>query len=92
METTNATPASLLDLDERPLSARQRYAAVLVSCGEFIDGYDLIDMGAALILLRPQFFQELRHAEAMMFCESCGRILFYNPPVSFEEHLAAPHQ
>jgi uncharacterized protein len=47
---------------------------------------------ACQILLRPQFFQELRHAEQMMFCESCGRILFYNPPVSFEEHLAAPHQ
>ena len=55
METANATPASLADLDERPLSARQRYAAVLVACGEFIDGYDLIVMGAALILLRPQF-------------------------------------
>ncbi len=47
---------------------------------------------ACQILLRPQFFQELRHSEEMMFCESCGRILFYNPPVSFEEHLAAPHQ
>ena len=48
---------------------------------------------ACQILLRPQFFQDLRHSEEMMFCESCGRILFYNPPVSFEEHLAAhPHQ
>jgi predicted nucleic acid-binding Zn-ribbon protein len=48
---------------------------------------------ACQILLRPQFYQELRHSEEMMFCESCGRILFYNPPVSFEEHLAAhPHQ
>ena len=28
---------------------------MLVACGEFIDGYDLIVMGAALILLRPQF-------------------------------------
>jgi len=47
---------------------------------------------ACQILLRPQFFQDLRHSEEMMFCESCGRILYYNPPVSFEEHLAAhPH-
>ena len=53
MEST--TPASLVDIDERPMSPRQRYAAVLVACGEFIDGYDLIVMGAALILLRPQF-------------------------------------
>jgi putative MFS transporter len=54
MDTTT-TPASLVDLDERPLAPRQRYAAILVACGEFIDGYDLIVMGAALILLRPQF-------------------------------------
>ena len=48
---------------------------------------------ACQILLRPQFFQDLRHSEEMMFCESCGRILFYNPPVSFEEHMTAqPHQ
>lgn len=47
---------------------------------------------ACQILLRPQFYQDLRHAKEMMFCESCGRILFYNPPVSFEEHVAAhPH-
>src|ERR1700679_1020621 len=49
------TSESLADLDDRPLSPRQRYAAVLVAFGEFIDGYDLIVMGAALILLRPQF-------------------------------------
>ena len=49
------TSESLAELDNRPLSPRQRYAAVLVAFGEFIDGYDLIVMGAALILLRPQF-------------------------------------
>lgn len=37
------------------MSRRQIYAVVLVALGEFIDGYDLIVMGAALILLRPQF-------------------------------------
>ena len=45
----------LVALDDRPLSPRQRYAAILVALGEFIDGYDLIVMGGALILLRPQF-------------------------------------
>ena len=40
-------------------------------------------------MLRPQFFQDLRHSEDLMQCESCGRILFYNPPVSFEHDLAA---
>src|SRR5271163_3435321 len=47
--------------------------------------------GACQIVLRPQFFQDLRHSEVLMFCESCGRILHYNPPVSFEQDLAA-HQ
>ena len=46
---------AVADLDERPLSGRQRYAAILVACGEFIDGYDLLVMGAALVLIRPQF-------------------------------------
>ena len=48
---------------------------------------------ACQIMLRPQFFQDLRNSDQLMFCESCGRILYYNPPVSFEQHLAAqPHQ
>jgi predicted nucleic acid-binding Zn-ribbon protein len=48
--------------------------------------------GACQISLRPQFYQDLRKGEQLMFCESCGRILYYNPPVSFEADLAAaPH-
>jgi predicted nucleic acid-binding Zn-ribbon protein len=44
---------------------------------------------ACHMALRPQFFQELRcRADAVMFCESCGRILFYNPPASFEDVAA----
>jgi uncharacterized protein len=46
---------------------------------------------ACQILLRPQFFQDLRHSGEMMQCESCGRILYYNPPVSFEHEVAAQH-
>jgi len=46
---------ALAQLDGRPLSPRQRRAAVLVAFGEFVDGYDLLVMGAALIFLRPQF-------------------------------------
>jgi len=44
---------------------------------------------ACQIVLRPQFFQDLRHSDELMFCESCGRILYYNPPVSFENDMAA---
>ena len=52
---------------------------------EVVDGR----CSACQIMLRPQFFQDLRHGEQLMQCESCGRILFYNPPVSFEHDLAA---
>ena len=36
---------------------------------------------ACFIALRPQFFQDLRRGDQVMFCESCGRILTYNPAV-----------
>lgn len=42
---------------------------------------------ACQIVLRPQFFQDLKRGEDLMFCESCGRIVYYNPPVSFEHDL-----
>jgi putative MFS transporter len=50
-----ATNRAIAELNQRPLSPRQRYAAYLIAFGEFIDGYDLIVMGAAVILLRKQF-------------------------------------
>jgi len=31
--------------------------------------------------LRPQFFQDLRKGDQIMYCESCGRILTYNPVI-----------
>ena len=37
------------------------------------------------IALRPQFFQDLRKGDKLMTCESCGRILVYNPVVEFSE-------
>lgn len=37
------------------------------------------------IALRPQFFQDLRKGDRIMTCESCGRILVYNPVVEFSE-------
>jgi predicted nucleic acid-binding Zn-ribbon protein len=42
---------------------------------------------ACQLALRPQFFQELRMGDEVLFCESCGRILYYNPPVSFEDQV-----
>ena len=37
------------------------------------------------IALRLQFFQDLKKSEDIMICESCQRILYYNPPQSFED-------
>jgi predicted nucleic acid-binding Zn-ribbon protein len=42
---------------------------------------------ACQMSLRPQHFQNLRHADTLFFCESCGRILLYNPPVNLEHEL-----
>ena len=47
---------------------------------------------ACQIALRPQFFQDLRRGDRIMFCESCGRILTYNPIVDISSDLAASQQ
>ncbi|MBV9300933.1 MAG: hypothetical protein JOY62_15275 [Acidobacteriaceae bacterium] len=47
---------------------------------------------ACQILLRPQFFQDLRRGDQIMFCESCGRILTYNPVIDIPSDVAASQQ
>ena len=47
---------------------------------------------ACQISLRPQFFQDLRRGDQVMFCEMCGRILTYNPVVDVSGDVAASHQ
>ncbi len=47
---------------------------------------------ACQITLRPQFFQDLRRGDKIMFCESCGRILTYNPVVDVASDVAASQQ
>jgi predicted nucleic acid-binding Zn-ribbon protein len=37
------------------------------------------------MLLRLQYLQDLKRGDQILFCESCQRILFYNPPVAVEE-------
>ncbi len=37
------------------------------------------------ITLRPQFMQELKRGEKVMFCESCTRMLYWNPPKRVED-------
>ena len=37
------------------------------------------------IMVRPQFLQELKLGDSIMVCESCKRMLYWNPPVSAED-------
>jgi uncharacterized protein len=37
------------------------------------------------MLLRPQFLQELKRGDSVMVCESCRRMLYWNPPQSVED-------
>jgi predicted nucleic acid-binding Zn-ribbon protein len=41
--------------------------------------------GRCNIVLRPQFYQDLKKGETIMTCESCGRILYYNPVQTVED-------
>jgi predicted nucleic acid-binding Zn-ribbon protein len=40
---------------------------------------------ACQIVIRPQHLQDLKKGDQLMTCESCGRFLFYNPPVQVED-------
>ncbi len=40
---------------------------------------------ACQIILRPQYMQDLKKGDELMFCESCGRFVYYNPPVNVED-------
>src|ERR1022692_2889968 len=37
------------------------------------------------MVLRLQYFQDLKKGDQILFCESCQRILYYNPPVAVED-------
>jgi predicted nucleic acid-binding Zn-ribbon protein len=52
-----------------------------VAVAEAVDGR----CSACNIALRLQFYQDLRRADQVMYCESCGRILYYIPPVEAED-------
>ena len=52
-----------------------------IAIAEAIDGR----CSACQIALRLQFFQDLKKGDQVMYCESCSRIIYYNPPVAFED-------
>ncbi len=52
-----------------------------VGVAEVTDG----SCSACHMTARLQFMRDLRRGDEIMHCESCGRILFYNPPVETDE-------
>ena len=65
---------------------KARKARKGIGVAEAIDGR----CSVCQIQMRPQFFQELRKGEMFMQCESCQRILYYNPPVKVEDLTGEP--
>jgi len=51
-----------------------------IAVAEAVDGR----CSACNMLLRLQYLQDLKKGDQILFCESCQRILYYNPPVSVE--------
>jgi uncharacterized protein len=52
-----------------------------VAVAEALDGR----CSACHMAMRLQFFQDLRKGDQIMVCESCARILYYNPPIPVED-------
>ncbi len=57
-----------------------------IAVAEVVDGLCL----ACNLALRPQFYQDVRKNEQVLYCESCGRIMYCNPPVVADGTETAP--
>jgi predicted nucleic acid-binding Zn-ribbon protein len=71
---------------EMSAAVYQRYERVRkarrgIAIAEALDGR----CSVCQMSLRPQFFQDLKKGDQVMSCESCQRMLYYNPPVSVED-------
>jgi predicted nucleic acid-binding Zn-ribbon protein len=73
------TGRAAMNLYERVRKARKG-----IGVAEVIDGR----CSACHLALRLQLFQELKRGDEIMSCESCQRILYYNPPVKVEDLTA----
>jgi predicted nucleic acid-binding Zn-ribbon protein len=65
---------------------RIRKSRAGIAVAEAVDGR----CSVCHMALRPQFFQDLKKGDQVMACESCSRMLFYNPPVSIEDLTGEP--
>jgi len=106
-EKKNARERTAIDKQELQRTQTERQAIVAEMTPSFYTEYERIRKktrnhpiadategrcDACQIALRPQFFQDLRRGDKVMFCESCGRILTYNPVVDVSPDLAASQQ
>jgi predicted nucleic acid-binding Zn-ribbon protein len=73
-------PAATLSAYER---IRKKWNGVTIA--EMSEGR----CGACQIVLRPQHVQDLKRGDQLMHCETCGRFLYYNPPVNVEDVASA---
>jgi predicted nucleic acid-binding Zn-ribbon protein len=60
---------------------RVRKARRGIAVAEVVDGR----CTACHIVLRLQYYQDLKRGESILTCESCHRILYYNPPQTFDD-------
>jgi len=75
-EVVKSVTPSLYQRYERVKKSRRGQAMA-----EVVDGRCM----ACQIALRLQYFQDLKRGENILSCESCQRILYYNPPQAIED-------
>jgi hypothetical protein len=93
-EKSGARERTAADRKEIDTLKAERVTIVAQMTASVVSNYDRIRKGRAgvgiteavsgrcgrcNIVLRPQFYQDLKKGETIMTCESCGRILYYNP-------------
>jgi hypothetical protein len=106
-EKKNARERTVIDKQELERTSAERQSIVAEMAPPFYKEYERIRKktrnhpiadategrcDACQIALRPQFFQDLRRGDKVMFCESCGRILTYNPVVDVAADVTASQQ
>ncbi len=83
-EIATSISPSVYQRYERVRKAKMRHG---IAVAEAIEGR----CTACNMTMRLQFFQDLKRGDQVMACESCQRILYYNPPIAPED-LAEPAQ
>ena len=76
----SVTPATLQRYERVRKSRRG------IAVAEAVDGR----CTACNMTMRLQFFQDLKMGDQIMACESCQRILYYNPPAALEDLTGEP--